>query len=129
MQDPRATVRPPTPESKIPIGASFTLRSLVVTTASAAVVSRWLRSETLIDLFAGWTNWELLRVSARNPFLATEGRHWVSQYGRLHNLFFANVVRVALVIARFNYLLFCTLKQSGARGLAANVASAKVVVV
>ena len=93
-----------------------------------AALGWWLWSQTLVDLLAGWADRELLRVATGNPLLAAERGHWVTQHRRLNDLVLLHIVRVALVIARLNYLLLLALQKGGVGGLATDAAGTEVIV-
>src|SRR5699024_6131096 len=57
--------------------------------------------QALIYFFTGRTNRELIRITARNPDFATQGNHGFTRERRGHDLLFTHVVRIALMIARF----------------------------
>jgi len=93
-----------------------------------AALGWWLWAKTLVDLLAGWTDRELLRIASGNPLLAAERSHWVTQHRRLNDLVLLHIVRVALVIARLNYLLLFALQKGGVGSLATDAAGTEVIV-
>ena len=76
----RATVSPPTPESKTPMGA-------------------FLFIQRLVNLFARGAHRELLWIASRSPHLATQSDDGGPGYGRLEDFFLLNKVRETLMIA------------------------------
>jgi hypothetical protein len=94
----------------------------------AVTLGRRLWAKTLVDLLAGWAYWELLWVATGHPLLSAESGNRIAEHGRLNDLVFLHIVRVALVISRLNYLLLFALQQCGVGGLTTDATGTEVVV-